>query len=158
MLREDRILFLPKLLYSAVLYNCVTAELFVHVHRNVEDKQHFVRISIHAQFNLWTASYRTWLHCEIRTELRKLQLLRVEFYRILLVWLKMLCQVGRCLISFLLWIIISKGSDVHGKEPSEFPTAWQLENSSRKEVANITLTWGKHAGNFRLTLPSRSDL
>ena len=40
--REDRILFLPKLLYSAVLYNCVTAELFVHVHRNVEDKQHFL--------------------------------------------------------------------------------------------------------------------
>ena len=83
---------------------------------------------------------------------------------------------------FFLWSIISKGSHIHGKEPSELPTAWQLEKSSRKAVANITLTSRKHVvyeiywwdipqwwdvydtyiyiydimyGNFRLTLPSR---
>lgn len=165
MLRQDRILFLPKLLYSSVLCNCVTAELFVHVHRNVEDKQHFMRISVHAQFNLWTAQK----HCRFK-------LLEMTFLRnssghaakptaascwVLSDLLGMAEHVmsSRPVIDhFFLWIVISKGSDVHGKEPSKFPTAWQVEKSSRKEVANITLTWGKHAGNFRLTLPSRSDL
>ena len=75
------------------------------------------------------SSFWTWLYCEILPDmLRNLQLLRVKFYRILLVWLKMLCQVGRCLISFFYESSYLRGAMSMAKNPpsSQLLGSWRI--------------------------------